>query len=80
MRRAYGQGAGPTRAKTLRQNRRWAQAVSTEDERDIGIRPGVSVVLGLCDEPPMVWVDGYPVPQHLVLQTLAHRWFTKGPA
>lgn len=75
-RASFGQGNGPTRAKTLRTNRRTATMVRFDDERDIGIRAGVARALGIDGEREVI-VDGMVVPPGRVLQALAHHWFTR---
>lgn len=67
-RHVYGQGNGPTRARTLRENLRSARYVRTLDDRDVGVRQGLSDLFGFGDE--RGWVDKWT--------KLAHRWLTKG--
>jgi hypothetical protein len=79
-RHVFGQGNGPSRAKTLRRNRKIAEAVRLEDERDIGVRADMRVVLGLFDEPAMYWLDGYPVSAEEYFRASALRWFKRSVA
>jgi len=77
MRRSYGQGNGPTRARTLRMNRRIAEHVRTTDDRDIGIRCGVEVLLGLGE--PEWCIDGVAyAPGVRPFRMLAAHWFGRG--
>jgi hypothetical protein len=44
--RTFGQGNGPTRAKTIRANKRIREHVIVTDDRDVGVRPDAIKLFG----------------------------------
>lgn len=79
VRTGFDAGRNQARQRVRRMSRRIGELVRTLDDRDVGIRPGVSIALGLEGDREVIVNDVFIAPTRW-LRVLSHRWLTRGQA